>query len=46
MLRVLVSARPVSRDVPTNFPETFPQSGNCPSSGGDTRFSCEGADQL
>jgi len=42
---VLVSATG-SRHVPTSFQETFPQSGNCPFFGGDTRFSCEGADQL
>ena len=46
MLAGLVSAQPGARHVFTSFSETFPQFGNCPSFGGDTRFSRERADQL
>ena len=45
MLSVLVSAQRGGRHVFSSFSETFPQSGNCPFFGGDTRFSCERADE-
>jgi len=46
MLTALVSAQAGLRHVPASFPHTFPLSGNWRFFGGDTRFSCERADQL